>query len=343
MSSNDELKLRRACYKSLLTMFKSNPDAPSALILKALDAAAPDYAFNTAMETVFELMESGEESIDLSLPERFASEGMLEMRDVLPVGVTAALNAHVNAQFNESRLDEADVTSYGKARRHLKLQLFDGPVANALQQALPKLEPVIEAALGPDCILTECTALIVDAGSDCQPLHADTMWTPHAEVLAVFLALQDVTSDMGPTQMLPKTHTDPIFWQKAIEECDPKRILSDPEYLQRALGTPPLHECQIGCGTAMVMDTRLLHCGGANRSNNRRTLFYLTFAKLGCAKDIDDLPEDVDLDANVSVRRIANSLSYQRIAAHLKEEYGSLVTLQGLVQRLSQGDLGQQA
>mmetsp|Transcript_98557 Transcript_98557/g.312672 ORF Transcript_98557/g.312672 Transcript_98557/m.312672 type:complete len:90 (+) Transcript_98557:1-270(+) len=87
------------------------------------------------------------------------------------------------------------------------------------------------------------------------------------------------------------------------------------------------------------MDTRLLHCGSANRSSKRRTLFYLTFARPDCARDVPKVPEGLDLDANVSLRRVANSLSYQRIAQALKEEYGDLVTLQGLSRKLASGDL----
>jgi ectoine hydroxylase-related dioxygenase (phytanoyl-CoA dioxygenase family) len=214
---------------------------------------------------------------------------------------------------------------------------MDRPVTAALQELLPKLEPVLKASLGPDCVLIECSALIVDPDSPSQVLHADTMWTPHPEVMAVFVALQDITADMGPTQMLPKTHSDAAYWRKAVEESNPEKILSDPEYLRSVLGTPPLHECQLDSGTAVVMDTRLLHCGSTNRSSKRRTLFYLTFAKPDCAKDIPEVPEGLDLDENVSLRRVANSFSYQKIARALKEEYGDLLTLQGLTEKLASG------
>lgn len=351
MLSRGEIKLRQECYSSLYTIFNTNPAASSMLLLKALDAAAPDYKLSKAMEAALESIECIEASAGEASIELFASEGMLEVSQALSTNSAATLNAYVNEQFCKhiqehlttfADIDdhsEVELRSYGERRHLFKLQLFDQPVIAALQEALPKLEPVLRASVGPDSVLIECSALIVDPGSPNQALHADTLWMTRPEVVAVFIALQDISLDMGPTQMLPKTHTDPAYWQKAIEEGDPERCVSDPEYLQNTLGTPPLHECKISSGTAMVMDTRLLHRGSANRSSKRRTLFYLTFARPDCAKDIPEVPEGTDLDANVSLRRVANSLSYQKIAQDLKSEYGDLVTLQGLTERLASGAL----
>jgi len=87
------------------------------------------------------------------------------------------------------------------------------------------------------------------------------------------------------------------------------------------------------------MDTRLLHCGGSNRSDQRRTLFYLTFTKKASKyEDLDRdsrLEEGTDLDAKPDMRRIANTECYRRMAHDLYEEYGNDVTLRGLIDRFS--------
>merc|ERR1711920_105991 len=213
-------------------------------------------------------------------------------------------------------IDESELRSYGQDRHLFKLQLLDDPVIAALQEVLPKVQPVLQDKLGGDCILVECSVLIVDPESPCQKLHADTVWSSECETIAIFTALQDVTADMGPTLMLPCTHSDPSIWEKTIKHSDCMRLLTDPKYLDQVLGTPSLKACTVDAGAAMVMDTRLLHCGGGNSSHKRRTLFYLTFTRNFKTHDlieVSPLDDCIDLDADPDIRRIANTLSYRSI------------------------------
>ena len=60
---------------------------------------------------------------------------------------------------------------------------------------------------GADSKVHELPALISHKGARCQPIHPDTQFTEVCPLYTVFLALQDVDCDMGPTVFLPGTHT----------------------------------------------------------------------------------------------------------------------------------------
>ena len=56
--------------------------------------------------------------------------------------------------------------------------------------------------------------------------------------------------------------------------------MSDPSYLKDVLGTPPLAYGTGAQGSAVMMDSRLLHAGSANESHaKRRVLFYFSFQR----------------------------------------------------------------
>jgi len=182
-------------------------------------------------------------------------------------------------------------------------------------------------------------AVIVEPNSPPQKLHADVIWTPNPEVVAVFVALQDVEADMAPTMMLPRTHTNPWYWQKAIKEADSNRLTEDHAYVQDILGTPPLHSCQLCSGSAVCMDSRLLHFGGRNCSPKRRVVWYLTFTKSGV--DHEDLSKPavgVDPDSVAGAILIQNTIVYRRLTQSVSKECGDVVTLSGLMDMLSNSE-----
>ena len=51
-----------------------------------------------------------------------------------------------------------------------------------------------------------------------QPVHPDTVWHTSGGIVTLFIALQDVEADMGPTFFLPGTNTAEV----------PRRSISDP-------------------------------------------------------------------------------------------------------------------
>ena len=101
-----------------------------------------------------------------------------------------------------------------------------------------------------------------------QIVHADASWTPRPLLLTSFVACQPVTREMGPTRFLPRTHYD----------SQPSEVVAESDATH--LGTkkaPPSWVGLLNKGDCTLYDGRLLHCGGANRSDKARVLFYVTF------------------------------------------------------------------
>lgn len=117
---------------------------------------------------------------------------------------------------------------------------------------------------GQNAEFHELSALISDPGAASQPIHPDSVFTEEPVMFTVFIALQDIEDDMGPTIFLPRTHTEYCHHQhKDVTTKDD--FLAQCEYRQSTLRK----------GDAVVMDSRTLHCGAANDSS-RRVLLYFT-------------------------------------------------------------------
>ena len=87
-------------------------------------------------------------------------------------------------------------------------------------------------------------------------------------MVTAFLALSDISVAMGPTRVWPGTHA-------AAWHC---RLLKlDPAATSEALGLRRSFDCDVRQGDCVLMDSRLWHCGGANRSDARRTLLVASF------------------------------------------------------------------
>ena len=83
-------------------------------------------------------------------------------------------------------------------------------MADALQEVLGRsgtLRPLYEKLVTLDGEFYELASVITDPGSLRQQIHPDLPFRSQAPLYVTFLALQDVTADMGPTTFLPGTHT----------------------------------------------------------------------------------------------------------------------------------------
>ena len=155
----------------------------------------------------------------------------------------------------------------------------DDVIADSLNEVLRESAAgqTIKALLGKGSILYELSCLVSDPGSHRQNLHPDT---PHFEGKAAvlytcFIALQDVRLDMGPTTWLPGTHT-----AEAHEAFQDSNSPSDGGESRKdeLIRTAPSVMGLLPKGCCAIFDSRLLHCGTANRSeNDSRALFYFSF------------------------------------------------------------------
>jgi Phytanoyl-CoA dioxygenase (PhyH) len=115
----------------------------------------------------------------------------------------------------------------------------------------------------------ELSCLISDPGSIAQPLHPDSPYYPNqAPLWTVFVALQNVSSDMGGTVVVPGTHT-----MKFHDQLGPS---SNNEFRSLVKKECSYQRADLSIGDCIVMDARTFHYGSANTSDQRRTLLYFT-------------------------------------------------------------------
>ena len=161
-------------------------------------------------------------------------------------------------------------------RCDLTIPVGEEVITKALNEALREsaVGQTIASIFSDNAVLYEFSCLISDPGSQRQVIHPDT---PFLEgkgpvLYTTFIALQDIHVDMGPTTWLPGTHT--FEAHEEFKDDDSSNGQSRKDSLLRtsdiALGILPKGSCAI-------FDSRLLHCGTANRSEQSRALFYFSF------------------------------------------------------------------
>ena len=205
--------------------------------------------------------------------------GVVRIDNVLNPSLADSLRKHVYDLRQESELAIAEGDINPKAvfanvllthnRRDMTLPIGPEWTGQALSRILLE-SPVgftIESILGKEALLREWSCLISDPQSQRQVVHPDTPWQTEPVLYTCFLALQDVTLDMGPTTWLPETHTEAIHKQFQ-DESGPKDQL---------LATTPNVLGLLPKGACAIFDSRLLHCGGSNESDQSRALLYISF------------------------------------------------------------------
>lgn len=207
---------------------------------------------------------------------RFVEQGMLRVNGVVGAATCERLRDEV-----DSALFEARSVQGGAAPVEHRWDVFlplDESVLGILSETIAPLRPLLAQLFTPDSALCELSALITDSGSPRQGLHFDTGMEPDAPLLMTcFVALQDIANDMGGTIMLPRTATAAAHHELAHVCEDSIGELLGPTATIGALKSLPVVRCSIKAGDVVCMDSRLLHCGGANRSAGlRRRLFYFT-------------------------------------------------------------------
>ena len=148
----------------------------------------------------------------------------------------------------------------------------DHVLADALLEILGKegtLPDLYQSLVTAEGEFYELAGIITNPGSYRQMIHPDLPYQAEAPLYVVFLALQDVTEEMGPTSFLLKTNT-----VKAIGIFESGDMEAKDEQLVNA-------DCRMATlkkGDAVLFDARVLHCGGANDLQNGSTRVMLNFS-----------------------------------------------------------------
>jgi len=159
-------------------------------------------------------------------------------------------------------------------------------VREVLEPLCALVAPILEPFLSREAPLVDLSCMITDADAEQQPLHADTKILDSAllPLFTVFVSLQDITSAMGPTWLCPRSHTAEshlrlMALRAALQSSKPREV---GEILLQQFGASSA-ECSTG--SAIIMNSQLLHCGGAQaaaeRGGRRRRLLYVTFHRPG--------------------------------------------------------------
>jgi len=231
-------------------------------------------------------------------------QGVARINSVLSDATVASLLDYINALLEESQnptrmaadMEERELYAQqtrfsdvlGKLNRwDMLLPLEESPeVMQALYELLidddddsdntAMLADTIRSILGPAPQLYELGTLISDPGSERQLLHADYNYQPDftpvvPPALTCFVALQDIAQSMGPTTFLPQSATARHHQEILADDNE------NPSADSSLLATSPNQLNTLGRGDCSIYNPMLLHCGGANRSDQRRVIFYFSF------------------------------------------------------------------
>ena len=192
--------------------------------------------------------------------------------DAINDALAAAPNSDALDDDNNKNEDHSVPPSDGFGNvfsRHRRYDMYLRPVGvynealHALLDRGSSLGGLIHQGLlhGQAGVFHEFSSLISDSGSLCQPIHPDSPHATDAPMWTIFVALQDVTTTMGPTVFLNRTHT--LSCHEQLKSVDQKDAL---------LASCLYHRGTMRKGDATVMDSRTMHFGSANESDTRRVV-----------------------------------------------------------------------
>jgi hypothetical protein len=233
-------------------------------------AIANERRFFCESQRVSDLLAYNDGNENTTAAEALQRDGVVRINQVISHELCAALLAEINRGLAQAN----DAVEFGnvfcREQRNDMYLRPHGLVQEALQDLLEKRSPLGELfndlTKGRAGIFHELAALMTDPGADAQPIHPDAKYSPQCPIWTAFVALQDVRMDMGPTIMLPGSHTAAAHEQYTESAASKQQQMEEAHFVRSVLRA----------GDVAVMDSRCLHFGSANTSQTRRVLFYMT-------------------------------------------------------------------
>ncbi len=161
-----------------------------------------------------------------------------------------------------------------------------------------KLFEALYAGAVEDAPFTELSVLLSDPGAPRQQVHPDNQYQPVCPCYTVFIALQDIDEDMGPTVFLPRSNTaqchadfnegSNAFQQDkktvTVSEASggPASSVSKEVSVDWFLKSREWSTSLLKKGDVQILDSMTLHAATANVSAKRRSLLYFTLRNPMC-------------------------------------------------------------
>jgi len=251
-----------------------------------------------------------------SLVSEMESNGVSRIDSLLTESQTKEILAFINAELSLSIKAVGDLSlendyfSLSKAQSNrwdLKLPMAivaDSGVLGRTMNILCKegtlLGDTLQSIVGKQGRIHELAAFVTVSGATRQIIHTDSSWTALPSLFTCTISLQDIDVDMGPTVFIPGSHTEDAHLVR-MEEF----MMEDIDSKDSSLLDLPHELSMLRAGDAALYDSRILHCGGANRSvpNEARVLLYFSVATELSDENVS-MDESFDLDQEMQGARL---------------------------------------
>lgn len=287
LSSTGSSTAQNKLYSDLQAAKTRRAEAEESLLLPGIELQEETFKVPTASGSGFGAVTSVKAKAT-QLATALREKGVIRLNKCLTRPTARALRLLILDEMESARrlMTSGEIDAFSvmgmeperKSRTDFKLSLargkFSHPVADALYElfgvggTLTALYDILAGASG-EGLLYDLGAMTTFPGSPRQPIHTDFPFQKEAPIYSVYVALQDVTAQMGPTVFLPRTNNarDHNEWKKGPSTFD--------AFLQKK--TPNFALLQKG--DLIVYDPLVLHCGAANlpTSGSSRSLFNVGF------------------------------------------------------------------
>ncbi|MDN3638485.1 phytanoyl-CoA dioxygenase family protein [Simiduia curdlanivorans] len=191
----------------------------------------------------------------------FKAHGYLKVENVFDPVTMEAWQRHYRVRYRDQLVGTSQ-----EDKRPLYTVDIEGPFNSVKLYANPKVFPIVKAILGDNCILGALSTVISFPGAPDQFVHRDSQAiftedysvdvTIPAYAMTMLVPLVDCTLETGCTKVRPGTH-----------------LLTKHQELSGGEWVDP----EVSVGSILLTDSRVIHRGGANKSNRVRPIVYLTY------------------------------------------------------------------
>mmetsp|Transcript_29490 Transcript_29490/g.83182 ORF Transcript_29490/g.83182 Transcript_29490/m.83182 type:complete len:282 (-) Transcript_29490:296-1141(-) len=229
----------------------------------------------------------------------FKSDGFVLVRRAAEtnVGALTSLRTEILRDFTQEQTNwryqlwrKFNSVATSKKRHSVPLRLTPS-LREALNSSISSVRPFLDAELSPIASLVELSAMISLPGALDQALHSDTPYVvANDTIITGFIALSPVTMLHGPTCLFPGTHTKEFH--DSIPTTPYAHYYSadgnpEAEFLSEERRPRPREEfvrsrqssifAVMDVGDILMFDTRVLHYGSGNMSEEPRPLVAFSF------------------------------------------------------------------